>query len=77
MADDKKLADKELTDEQANAAAGGFVNNEYKCQGGCGRKYSGRVPYYVNNKPYCVNCYAKYEQSQNNSGGRSDPPWRP
>jgi len=73
MADEKKIKNEELTDEQANAAAGGFGSNGYQCQGGCGRKYTGKVPFYVNNRPYCVNCYAKYQQSQNDFGGRPDP----
>ena len=77
MADDKKLTDKELTDEQANEAAGGLGSNGYQCQGGCGRTYYGKVPFYVNNRPYCVNCYAKYQQEQNNTVGRPDRHERP
>lgn len=77
MTDDKKLTDKELTDEQANEAAGGLGSNGYQCQGGCGRTYYGKVPFYVNNRPYCANCYAEYQQSHNNSGGRPDPHGRP
>ena len=72
MADEKKIKNEELTDEQANEAAGGFGSNEYRCQGGCGRKYSGKVPFYVNNRPYCVNCYGKYQQEQNNTFARVD-----
>ena len=48
MADEKKIKNEELTDEQVNAAAGGFVYNEYQCQGGCGRKYSGKVQANIN-----------------------------
>ena len=77
MADEKKIKNEELTDEQANAAAGGSGYNVYQCQGGCGRTYNGKVPFYVNNMPYCVNCYGKYKQEQHNTFGRPDHRERP
>ena len=72
MEDEKKIKKEELRDEQANAAAGGSGSNVYQCQGGCGRRYFGRVPFYVNNKPYCVNCYGKYQQEKNTTFARVD-----
>lgn len=82
MANEKKNTNEKtenevLTDEQVNQAAGGFGLDRYKCQGGCGGEYTGRVPFYVNGKAYCVNCYGKYQQSQNDFGGRPDPHGRP
>lgn len=77
MADEKKIKNEELTDEQANEAAGGLGLERYKCQGGCGREYFGKVPFYVNGKAYCVNCYGKYQQEQNNTVGRPDRHERP
>lgn len=77
MANEKKLKNGELTDEQANEAAGGVGTNRYKCEGGCGKSFWGNVPYLVNGKPCCANCYAKHQQSQNNNSGRPDHPKRP
>ena len=65
MSDEKKTANEEITEEQANEAVGGVgTDNNYKCEGGCGRSYWGIVKYRVNGKPYCANCYAKYQQSK-------------
>ena len=63
MADKKKLTDEEikneeLTDEQANEAAGGAHAGDslhsYRCAG-CGRTRFGS-PFRVDGKTYCVNC---------------------
>ena len=75
MADKKKFKAEELTDEQANAAAGGF-GNVYKCEGGCGGSYSGDTPHLVDGRPYCEDCYAKYQQSHA-PVERPDHPERP
>ena len=64
MADEKKLTNEEITDEKANEAAGGFLISEFKCEGGCGRTYSGRAPASINGKPCCSNCYAKYLEKE-------------
>ena len=63
MADEKKIPNEEITDEQANEAAGGFGANYYECKGGCNGTYWGNVPYRVDGKPYCRSCYEKYQQS--------------
>lgn len=58
----------ELEDEALDQAAGGGYYNpnfdEYDCKGGCGGHYYGRVPYYVGNQPYCLNCYAEYMKNR-------------
>ena len=75
MADEKKLTkeeikNEELTDEQVNEAVGGVgYASSFRCQGGCGRTYSGTPAGHVNGKKYCVNCFAKYQKQ--GSAGRS------
>ena len=64
MADEKKLTNEEITDEQANEASGGSGSKAYTCGGGCGKSYWGTVPFYFNGKPCCANCYAKLQQQQ-------------
>ena len=75
MKGEKKLTNKEiknaeLTDEQANAAAGGSGRYSFKCDGGCGGFFWGSAPYSINGKPCCASCYEKYQQSQQQ--GRPD-----
>ena len=78
MADEKKIKNEELTDEQANEAAGGIGSvPRYNCQGGCGRTYEGLAKFYVNYQPYCPSCYNKYQQTHNDLGGRPDHHERP
>lgn len=57
MADKKNLNNNELTDEQANKAAGGIIKN-YTCEG-CKRDLSGRPGGSINGKLYCPTCYQK------------------
>ncbi len=66
MADEKKIKNEELTDEQANAAAGGFGETRVACQGGCGQSFFGALPYLIDGKPCCASCYEKYQLSLNN-----------
>ena len=77
MADEKKLKTEEITDEQANAAAGGFGTNRYQCEGGCGKSYWGEIKYRVDGRPYCYNCYSKYQQSQLSQQFSSHERWDP
>ena len=77
MADEKKLKNEELTDEQVNEAAGGVGTPRYKCQGGCGMTYDGLAKFYVNYQPYCPSCYVKYQQAHEDPYGRPDHRERP
>ena len=70
MTDEKKPNNVEITDEQANDAAGGRSFNSYTCDG-CGRRFFGEVPYYVNYKAYCVNCFGKYQNKPKEARSKS------
>ena len=60
----------ELNDEQLDQAAGGLGVESYKCHGGCGGSYVGRVPYYVQGQPWCANCYAAKQMKEKAAGDR-------
>ena len=70
MADEKKLNNEEITDEQANDAAGGLGIPQYDCQGGCGKHYYGVVPFWFGGRACCANCYAKKQQQQSQHTAR-------
>ena len=57
MEDEKKLNNNELSDEQANKAAGGIIKN-YTC-GGCKHDFYGRPGGSLSGKFYCPDCYNK------------------
>ena len=67
MKDEKKLSkeeikNEELTDEQANDAAGGVGKGfQFTCEGECGRTYK-CSPIVVNGKKFCAHCYGKYKE---------------
>ena len=53
---EEKIEEKELTDEQANDAAGG-LGQYYTCSG-CRRQFFGS-PFRSGGKAYCANCVPK------------------
>ena len=64
MTDEKKLPNEQITDEQANEAAGGIgLCFDFKCDG-CGRFFTGSLRFNVGNKVYCQNCFTQNQQQQ-------------
>ena len=59
MADEKKLTKEEITDEQANEAAGGVAIRAvyFKCDG-CGKEYKNDFCNSLSGKLYCTSCYS-------------------
>ena len=55
MADEKKLKNEELNEEQLNEVAGGVENSHYRCER-CRNFYRGS-PYIYHDKNYCEICY--------------------
>ena len=62
----EEIKNEELTDEQVNEAVGGETIetgssiDSYKCYV-CGKNFDCIPPYYIEGRPFCINCYLDYK----------------